>query len=96
MVDSFSPSTGAFFSPISATNATGNFTKIVQRLPLRIKLLENQPDIKLLRPGLSVVVSVDTTKNKFEDASIIKKKRPFTGLFLVSMLDHNYLMNKCI
>ncbi|ABO12228.1 Putative RND family drug transporter [Acinetobacter baumannii ATCC 17978] len=47
---------------ISATNATGNFTKIVQRLPLRIKLLENQPDIKLLRPGLSVVVSVDTTK----------------------------------
>ncbi|MFX4342583.1 HlyD family efflux transporter periplasmic adaptor subunit, partial [Acinetobacter baumannii] len=62
VVDSFSPSTGAFFSPISATNATGNFTKIVQRLPLRIKLLENQPDIKLLRPGLSVVVSVDTTK----------------------------------
>ncbi len=62
VVDSFSPSTGAFFSPISATNATGNFTKIVQRLPLRIKLIENQKDVKLLRPGLSVLVSIDTNK----------------------------------
>lgn len=62
IVDSFSPSTGAFFSPISSSNATGNFTKIVQRLPLRIQLVQHQPNANLLRPGLSVVVSINTQK----------------------------------
>jgi multidrug resistance efflux pump len=41
-------------------NASGNFTKVVQRLPIRIAIDPNQPLAKRLRPGMSVVVEVDT------------------------------------
>jgi membrane fusion protein, multidrug efflux system len=53
------PATGAVFSVIPPENATGNFTKIVQRVPVRIKL-EDDPSLRVLRPGLSTTVSVDT------------------------------------
>jgi membrane fusion protein (multidrug efflux system) len=59
-VESFAPASGAEFSLLPPDNATGNFTKIVQRVPVRISLPENGPLSSLLRPGLSVVVSVDT------------------------------------
>jgi membrane fusion protein (multidrug efflux system) len=59
-VESFSPASGAEFSLLPEENATGNFTKIVRRLPVRIALPENNPLHGLLRPGLSVVVDVDT------------------------------------
>jgi membrane fusion protein (multidrug efflux system) len=59
-VESFSPASGTEFSLLPAENATGNFTKIVQRVPVRIALAETNGLIGLLRPGLSVVVSVDT------------------------------------
>jgi len=59
-VGSLSPATGAVFSVIPPQNATGNFTKIVQRVPVRIKLDGNASALGLLRPGLSVTVSVDT------------------------------------
>jgi membrane fusion protein, multidrug efflux system len=57
-VQSLAPGTGAVFSVIPPENATGNFTKIVQRVPVRIAL----DDARLgeLRPGLSTTVSVDT------------------------------------
>ena len=57
-VESLAPGTGAVFSVIPPENATGNFTKIVQRVPVRIAL----DDARLgeLRPGLSTTVSVDT------------------------------------
>ncbi|UAK23107.1 HlyD family secretion protein [Sphingomonas nostoxanthinifaciens] len=59
-VESVSPGTGAQFSLIPPSNATGNFTKIVQRVPVRISI-EATPDArKLLVPGLSVKVAVDT------------------------------------
>lgn len=59
-VESVSPGTGAQFSLIPPNNATGNFTKIVQRVPVRISI-EATPDArKLLVPGLSVSVKVDT------------------------------------
>jgi membrane fusion protein (multidrug efflux system) len=59
-VDSLPPASGATFSPIPPNNATGNFTKIVQRLPVKIVVRPNQPLARLLRAGLSVVVTVDT------------------------------------
>ena len=53
------PATGAVFSVIPPENATGNFTKIVQRVPVRIKL-DDDPMLGALRPGLSATVGVDT------------------------------------
>jgi membrane fusion protein, multidrug efflux system len=58
-VASLAPATGAVFSVIPAENATGNFTKIVQRVPVRILLDGDAGALGALRPGLSVSVSVD-------------------------------------
>lgn len=60
MVDSVPPASGAAFAPIAPENATGNFTKIVQRLPVKIVLAPHQPLAKLLRLGFSVETTVDT------------------------------------
>ena len=59
-VVSLAPATGAVFSVIPPENATGNFTKIVQRVPVRIALDDGDGTLGLLRPGLSTTVSVDT------------------------------------
>jgi len=59
-VISLAPATGAVFSVIPAQNATGNFTKIVQRVPVRIALDAGDARLDLLRPGLSTTVAVDT------------------------------------
>ena len=59
-VDSFAPATGSKFALIPVENATGNFTKIVQRLPVRIAVDEKDPLAAALRPGLSLEVEVDT------------------------------------
>ncbi|WP_183501377.1 HlyD family secretion protein [Methylobacterium brachythecii] len=59
-VESFSPASGTLFSLLPTDNATGNFTKIVQRLPVRIRVPADVAREGLLRPGLSVVVKVDT------------------------------------
>ena len=59
-IESFAPASGAQFSLLPPDNATGNFTKIVQRVPVRIALPTNGPLAGRLRPGLSVTVSVDT------------------------------------
>ena len=59
-VESFAPGTGSEFSLLPPENATGNFTKIVQRVPVRIEVPADGPLAGLLRPGLSVVASVDT------------------------------------
>ena len=61
-VESFAPGSGAEFSLLPPDNATGNFTKIVQRVPVRIALPPDNPLAALLRPGLSVEVTVDTRK----------------------------------
>lgn len=57
---SLAPATGAQFSVLPAENATGNFTKIVQRVPVRIHLDDADGVLGQLRPGLSVLVEVDT------------------------------------
>ena len=59
-VESFSPASGAVFSLLPPDNATGNFTKIVQRLPVRIRVPADVAREGLLRPGMSVVVAVNT------------------------------------
>lgn len=61
-VDSLSPASGVSYSAIGAHNATGNFTKIVQRLPVKISLDANQPALKQLRVGMSVVPSISITQ----------------------------------
>ena len=60
VVNSVAPASGAVFSPIAPDNATGNFTKIVQRLAVKIVLTPNQPLARLLRLGLSVETTVHT------------------------------------
>jgi len=58
-VASLSPATGAQFSVLPAENATGNFTKIVQRVPVRVLLDGDASELGRLRPGLSVTARVD-------------------------------------
>ncbi|WP_137043700.1 HlyD family secretion protein [Pseudolabrys sp. FHR47] len=59
-VASMSPASGSVFSLLPPDNATGNFTKIVQRIPVRIKVPADVANRKLLRPGMSVIVKVNT------------------------------------
>ena len=59
-IEDLSPATGSEFSVIKADNATGNFIKIAQRVPVRIRIDDGQPDLERLSPGMSVVVSIDT------------------------------------
>lgn len=59
-VDSIAPATGATFSAISPDNATGNYTKIVQRLPVKIVLDKGQPNLAQLRVGMSAVPEINT------------------------------------
>ncbi len=57
-VSSFAGATGALFSLLPPDNATGNYVKVVQRIPVKIVLDTKNPDYKLLRPGLSVEVAI--------------------------------------
>jgi membrane fusion protein (multidrug efflux system) len=59
-VDSFSPGTGAKFSLLPPDNATGNFTKVVQRIPVKILLDPAGPLAGRLRPGMSAVATIVT------------------------------------
>ncbi|WP_024596081.1 MULTISPECIES: hypothetical protein [Pseudoalteromonas] len=61
-VDSLSPASGVSYSTIDAHNATGNFTKIAQRLPVKISLDAEQPLLSQLRVGMSVVPTIDVVK----------------------------------
>ena len=61
-LDSLAPASGSQFSVLPPENATGNFTKIVQRVPVRIVLDPADGVLGHLRPGLSVTAEVDTRK----------------------------------
>lgn len=58
-VDSIAPATGATFSAIAPDNATGNYTKVVQRLPVKIVLDTDQPDLSQLRVGMSAIPEIE-------------------------------------
>ena len=60
VVDSISPAAGSVFTLLPPDNATGNFTKIVQRLPVRVRVPKDVAKQNLLRAGMSVYVTVDT------------------------------------
>jgi multidrug resistance efflux pump len=59
-VEQIAPATGSEFSVLRPDNASGNFTKVVQRLPVRIAIDPHQELAKRLRPGMSVTAEVDT------------------------------------
>jgi membrane fusion protein (multidrug efflux system) len=63
MVDSIAPASGAQFSLLPPDNATGNFTKVVQRIPVKLRIAPDNPLAGKLRPGMSVVATIltDTT-----------------------------------
>ena len=61
-VASISPASGAEFSVLPAQNATGNWVKIVQRIPVRLAIEEGSHDGMVLRAGMSAVVEIDTGK----------------------------------
>ena len=60
VVDSISPAAGSVFTLLPPDNATGNFTKIVQRLPVRVRVPKDVAKQNLLRAGMSVYATVDT------------------------------------
>ncbi|OZA68123.1 MAG: multidrug ABC transporter permease, partial [Sphingomonadales bacterium 39-62-4] len=73
-VESITPGTGANFSLIPPQNATGNFTKIVQRVPVRIRINAGPESRKVLVPGLSLTVEVDTRAAKSSLDAIRKEQ----------------------
>jgi membrane fusion protein (multidrug efflux system) len=62
-VESISPATGAEFAILPAQNASGNWVKVVQRLPVRLKLSE-RPNEPPLRAGMTAYVSIDTGRQR--------------------------------
>ena len=62
----FSPAAGSEFAVLKPDNATGNFTKVAQRIPVRIEVDPGQKDIDRLIPGMSVITHVDTSKERNE------------------------------
>jgi len=63
-VEEIAPATGSEFSVITPDNATGNFVKIAQRIPVRIRIDTDQELARRLRPGMSVVASIDTAPRR--------------------------------
>ena len=60
-VEHISPATGSEFSVLPPDNATGNYVKVAQRIPVRIRIDPGQAQARRLRPGMSVEVSIDTS-----------------------------------
>ncbi len=80
-VDSIAPASGALFSLLPPENATGNFTKVVQRFPTRISInTEDAEKAGWLRAGLSVTAEVDTRKGERKILGIIGSARQSLGL----------------
>src|SRR5471032_176795 len=72
-VERISPATGSEFSVLPADNATGNYVKIAQRIPVRIRIDPGQAKARRLAPGMSVVVSIDTSA-ELNDANAVPAK----------------------
>ena len=72
-VESISPASGSVFSLLPPENATGNFTKVIQRLPVRIALPKSVLESGHLRAGLSVVVAIDSRTGNADAVRLAKK-----------------------
>ncbi|TWB47304.1 HlyD family secretion protein [Nitrospirillum viridazoti] len=80
-VDSLSPASGTSFALLPPDNATGNFTKIVQRIPIKIVLDEGQPLAGLLRPGMSAEPVIDTRVQPAHAAQAPQLATSTSGLY---------------
>jgi membrane fusion protein (multidrug efflux system) len=78
VVDSISPAAGSVFTLLPPDNATGNFTKIVQRLPVRIRVPKSVAQQNLLRAGMSVYTTVDTREGAADADSDADLDSPMT------------------
>jgi membrane fusion protein, multidrug efflux system len=77
-VDSIAPASGQEFALLPPDNATGNFTKVVQRIPVRIALDGNGPSPLELRPGMSVIPSIETRSSSPARLAAVTAKTPKT------------------
>ncbi len=68
-VDSLAPASGQEFALLPPDNATGNFTKVVQRIPVKIALDGNDHSLIVLRPGMSVIPTIETREAQAETSS---------------------------
>ena len=73
-MQSVAPASGAVFSLLPPDNATGNFTKIVQRLAVRVRVPDEIADRGALRPGMSVVVNVNTKPGAVSPVALAPQK----------------------
>jgi membrane fusion protein (multidrug efflux system) len=73
-VDSIAPASGQEFALLPPDNATGNFTKVVQRIPVKIVLDPGSPLAGALRPGMSVYPTIDTAAKAVESGSALAAK----------------------
>ena len=69
-VDSIAPASGQEFALLPPDNATGNFTKVVQRIPVKITLDPGAPLAEELRPGMSVIPTINTKRQQLRTASV--------------------------
>ncbi|WP_292601721.1 HlyD family efflux transporter periplasmic adaptor subunit [Mesorhizobium sp.] len=74
-VESLSPASGAQFALLPADNATGNFTRIVQRIPVKITFDPGQANLDRLRPGMSAVVVLSSGTQDMTVARVGAPKR---------------------
>ena len=72
-VDSLAPATGLSFAPIAPDNATGNFTKIVQRVPVKIAIEQGQPAASALSVGLSVETEVAVGRQRDQRGASVQQ-----------------------
>ena len=73
-VDSIAPASGQEFALLPPDNATGNFTKVVQRIPVKIRLDRGAPLAEELRPGMSVIPIIDTKQQELRTASASRRR----------------------
>ncbi|EJM12311.1 multidrug resistance efflux pump [Pseudomonas sp. GM18] len=72
-VESIAPATGVTFASVKPDNATGNFTKVVQRIPVKIILDPGQPLVERLRVGMSVEASIDTASATADEHEVAQR-----------------------
>ncbi|WP_338498842.1 HlyD family secretion protein [Pseudomonas sp. WP18] len=72
-VQSIAPATGVTFAAVKPDNATGNFTKVVQRIPVKIVLDPDQPLAQRLRVGMSVEASIDTARSEGDGREVAQR-----------------------
>jgi membrane fusion protein (multidrug efflux system) len=75
-VDSIAPASGQEFALLPPDNATGNFTKVVQRIPVRIALDGDNDPLVALRPGMSVIPTIETRSQALDRQAIAASKAP--------------------